>query len=85
MKKGKNCNSSRLHWEEAEAPKGAAAHSLGTTCPVSYYVCLLIFCGNKNLLNSKSIKCTAYSYALAIDYILQQRMLYFNVEHSIPI
>ena len=27
------CNSSRLPWpwEEAEAPKGAAAHSLGTT------------------------------------------------------
>jgi len=25
------CNSSRLPWEEAAAPKGAAAHSLGTT------------------------------------------------------
>jgi len=27
----KNCNSSRLPWEESSAPKGAAAHSLGTT------------------------------------------------------
>jgi len=27
----KNWNSSRLPWEEATAPKGAAAHSLGTT------------------------------------------------------
>jgi len=27
----KNCNSSRLPWEETTAPKGAAAHSLGTT------------------------------------------------------
>ena len=27
----KNCSSSRLPWEEAEARKGAAAHSLGTT------------------------------------------------------
>jgi len=27
----KNCNSSQLPWENATAPKGAAAHSLGTT------------------------------------------------------
>ena len=27
----KNYNSSRLPWEEAADPKGAAAHSLGTT------------------------------------------------------
>jgi len=27
----KNCNSSQLPWEEAVAPLGAAAHSLGTT------------------------------------------------------
>jgi len=27
----KNCNISRLPWEEATAPKGVAAHSLGTT------------------------------------------------------
>jgi len=26
-----NCNSSRFPWEEAEASKRAAAHSLGTT------------------------------------------------------
>jgi len=26
-----NFNSSRLPWEDAAAPKGAAAHSLGTT------------------------------------------------------
>ena len=25
------CNNSRLSWEEAAAPKGAAAHTLGTT------------------------------------------------------
>ena len=27
----KNCNNSRLPWEEAAAPKGVAAHSFGTT------------------------------------------------------
>ena len=31
IKLQKNCISSRLPWEEATAPKGAAAHSLGTT------------------------------------------------------
>jgi len=41
IKLQKNCISSRLPWEEATAPKGAAAHSLGTTgidiCNVQYY------------------------------------------------
>jgi len=27
----KNCNNSRLPWVQATVPKGAAAHSLGTT------------------------------------------------------
>jgi len=37
-----NCNSSRLPWEEATAPKGAAAQSLGTIGLSSYYKILLI-------------------------------------------
>jgi len=36
----KNCNSPRLPWEEVTAPKGAAAHSLGTT--VLYGLCKFI-------------------------------------------
>jgi len=41
MKKAKivkNCNSSRLPWEEAMAPKGAATHSLGTTALIQCYL-----------------------------------------------
>ena len=49
----KNCNSSRLPWEEVEAPKAAAAHSLGTTD--------LLLISKMNLVTEISIIIAHYS------------------------
>ena len=38
----KTFNSSRLPWEEATAPKGAAAHSLGTTALLQLWISVYI-------------------------------------------